>query len=158
MHKTYRFGLVVALFAATWPVQAIELTPAETQCLWDASRRYSVDPLLLKAIIKVESGGKATAVGKNKNGSYDIGIMQINSAWLPTLRKYGVTASGLFDPCVNIHVGTWVLAGNIARFGYTWRALGAYNAASEGKRMRYASKVMRVWRELNGKYQERAES
>lgn len=148
--RRFFYVLFAAMLSSQSSVsRALELEPHVNACLHEAAQRYSVDPVLIKAIIKVESGGKPSAMGKNKNGSYDVGMMQINSAWLPTLRKYGVTAPDLFDPCTNIHVGTWVLAGNIARFGYTWRALGAYNAASEHKRVNYANKVMRIWRKFN---------
>ena len=36
--------------------------------------------------------------------------MQINSSWLPILAKYGIAKSDLLNPCVNTHVGAWVLA------------------------------------------------
>ena len=70
--------------------------------------------------------------------------MQINSAWLPTLARYGIDEEKLQDPCINTNIGAWVLAQNVARFGLTWNAVGAYNAATESKRLKYARKVQRV--------------
>lgn len=116
---------------------------AFSMCWQEAGEKYGVDPQILYAIAQVESGLNPGAVGKvNADGSYDIGLMQINSGWLPTLRKYGITKDHLLnDPCVNLNVGAWILANNISRLGYNWDAIGAYNAASKNKRVKYAWKV-----------------
>jgi soluble lytic murein transglycosylase-like protein len=111
-------------------------------CWEEAGAKYGVNPYLLYAIARTESGLNPSAINRsNKNGSYDIGLMQINSRWLPTLRKYGITEEQLFDPCVSIHVGAWVLAQNIGRMGNSWEAVGAYNARDPELRLRYARKV-----------------
>lgn len=111
-------------------------------CFEQAAQRYRVPAALLQAIAMQESSGRAHAINRNPNGSYDIGLMQINSAWLPTLARHGIEASHLFDPCVSTLVGAWILAGNFARLGYTTQGLGAYNAVSPDKRERYARQVL----------------
>lgn len=110
-------------------------------CMEAASKKYSIHPYLLWAIAKTESSFDPRAMGKNTNGSQDIGLMQINSSWLPTLAKHGITRDKLLDPCVSIDVGGWILAHNFKQFGQNWRAVGAYNAKTEWKRVRYARKV-----------------
>jgi soluble lytic murein transglycosylase-like protein len=95
----------------------------------------------LKAISRVESAGRPRAINRNRDGSVDIGHMQINSRWLPVLRRHGIDDRKLFDACTNTHVGAWILARNIRRMGYDWMAVGAYNARSPSKRMAYARKV-----------------
>lgn len=117
---------------------------AEAACFEEAAVRYGLPPSLLKAVSRVESSGNPAAVGRNADGSYDIGHMQINSRWLPVLRRYGIDERTLFDPCVNTFVGAWVLAHNVRRHGYNWTAIGAYNAADPSKRMVYARKVAEV--------------
>lgn len=112
-------------------------------CWEDAATRYQVSSVLLYAIARTESGLNPQAIGRNSNGSRDIGLMQINSAWLPTLASHGIGERDLFEPCVNIHVGAWILASNISRLGYTWEAVGAYNAANPALRRSYAEKVRR---------------
>ena len=120
-------------------------TCAYASCFEDAAQRYSVPVDVLKAISQVESGGDAKAINKaNSDGSYDIGHMQINSSWLPRLAKYGIDERKLMDPCVNTHIGAWLLAENVYRMGMTWNAVGAYNARSESKRLLYARKVASV--------------
>ncbi|PIJ49347.1 lytic transglycosylase [Erwinia sp. OLTSP20] len=129
-------------------------------CFKNAAARFSIDHRLLKAIAEVESGMNPNAIGYNrKNGkvlSEDLGVMQINSSWLPVLVGMGITRNDLLNnPCQNIYVGAWVLAKNISQNGVNWTSVGAYNAgfknANEPFRMRYARKVYARYLELTGK-------
>lgn len=80
----------------------------------------------------------------NANGSYDIGCMGINSSWLPLLqKKFGITERDLYNHCTNINVGAWVYAKNVRQYGDNWRAVGAYNANNENKRIAYAWKIQK---------------
>ena len=110
-------------------------------CFEEAASRYQVPSVLLKAISRVESAGNPHALNRNKDGSFDIGHMQINSRWLPKLSHFGISPDQLLDPCTNTHVGAWILAQAVQRIGYSWTAVGAYNAGSPEKRDRYARKV-----------------
>ncbi len=111
---------------------------------WDqAAERYGLSSELLYAIARTESGLDPQAVGHNRNGTRDIGLMQINSAWLPRLQAHGIAERDLYDPCTSIHVGAWILAGNVQRLGYTWEAVGAYNARNPALRRAYAERVYR---------------
>ena len=86
---------------------------------------------------------RPSIITKNRNGSRDIGLMQINSSWLPTLLRYGIHETDLLDACKNSYVGTWILASNIQQLGFNWNAIGAFNAVSPEKRDRYARKIFR---------------
>ena len=99
-------------------------------CFLNAGIRYRIDPLVLAAIAKKESNFNSNAINYNKNGSRDIGMMQINSMWLEKLNGVGVSESDLYDPCINVFVGGWILNGLIKVYGNNWKAVGAYNAGT----------------------------
>lgn len=123
---------------------ALLLASGHAAACWETvAQKYGVNPYLLYAIAKTESGLNPRAVNRNHNGSYDVGLMQINSQWFPTLRKLGISEQQLYQPCVNIEVGAWILAQNMRRLGNSWNAVGAYNAHDPALRLRYALKVYR---------------
>lgn len=117
---------------------------AHAACFDEAAKRYKLPVELLKAISTVESNGNPNAVNHNKGGSVDYGHMQVNDWWLPKLAPYGISKEHLIDPCINTNVGAWILAQSIARHGFTWKAIGAYNASTDYKRLVYARKVEKV--------------
>lgn len=122
-------------------------------CWVEAGDRYKLDPWLLYSIAKQESGLRSDAINKNKDGSEDLGIMQINTRHLPKLTAYGIRRVELFDPCTNIMVGAWILAENFYRFGRNWNAVGMYNAGTmpslvqQKKRDLYASRIINIYRD-----------
>lgn len=139
-----RVIVTVALATAT-------LAAAAT-CWEQAARRYDVPVELLQAIARHESNLNPRARNTNANGSRDIGLMQINAeTWLPQLARYGIFEQHLLDPCLNLQVGAWILAGNVARHGYGWEAVGAYNvgcrqldrAECQRRRARYTAQIAR---------------
>lgn len=128
----------------------------DTWACWnDAARAHGLDPWLLYGIAMVESALDPHAINLDhlrRTGSYDIGLMQINSGNLPALAKLGVAPEHLWDACASIHVGALILREKLDRHGDTWEAVGAYNAACtrlkgaacRQARMTYAWKVYRA--------------
>lgn len=108
-------------------------------CFDAAAGEYGISTKLLSAIALYESGYSPNAVHYNTDGSYDFGVMQINSGWYATLGHGRWMA--LADPCYNVRVGAWILSQCIRRYGYTWEAVGCYNAKNSLKRVKYAWKI-----------------
>ncbi|MCX5855730.1 MAG: lytic transglycosylase domain-containing protein, partial [Deltaproteobacteria bacterium] len=110
-------------------------------CFEEAGKLYGINPRLLQSIAKVESGLDSNAINFNKNSSTDLGLMQINSAWIETLKLDREKL--LSDPCYNVMTGARILKECIDRWGYTWQAVGCYNATSKDKRIGYSWKIYR---------------
>lgn len=88
--------------------------------LFASARRHGVDPLLVKAVILAESGGRE----KVRSPKGAMGLMQLMPA---TARRFGVTDPD--DPAQNIAGGTRYLRWLLDRFGGdVARALAGYNA------------------------------
>ncbi|MDI3258416.1 MAG: lytic transglycosylase domain-containing protein [Sinobacteraceae bacterium] len=121
------------------------MTDALPACIEQAAHRYEVPAALIRSVLDVEGGGYGVAA-RNRNGSEDLGWMQINTIWLPQLVQYGIDRRTLLtDPCINISVGAWILRFYALREGEWTRAIRAYNTGSGERGQAYAYKVIVRW-------------
>ncbi|MGX9960598.1 transglycosylase SLT domain-containing protein [Xanthomonas euvesicatoria] len=116
-------------------------------CVTAAAARYKVPEQLIWTILKTE-GGTTGRVSKNTNGTYDMGVMQINSVHLQSppyqFSKYGITREALInDQCLNINVGTYMLASEIARAPTFWKGVTNYHSRTPAKAAVYLGKVLK---------------
>ncbi|HEF0976283.1 TPA: transglycosylase SLT domain-containing protein [Escherichia coli] len=127
--------------------------PSMAQDCFDmAGRDYNIAPDLLRAISFRESSWRPQAMNFVNQKSYAVGMMQIHSQNFSHLAQFGITAGNLYrDPCMNIYTGAYYLAIAFKRWGYTWRAVGAYNAGfretaeQEKKRRQYAKEIQAIY-------------
>lgn len=118
---------------------------------WDeAGKTYGIDPWLLFAYAKTESSFNPRAINRNKS-SIDMGIMQINSIWLPQLSKFNISKEHLFDSCVSIYVGSWIIRQNINRYGMNYYGLVAYNVG-DPRRPGVSSIAQNYYKKLSHNY------
>ena len=149
MTRIFTIMLGCLLFASFQSsASTIAMQQGQKPCWDEAARYHGLDPWLLYAVAYTESSHNPNVISKaNRNGTYDIGLMQINSVWLPTLKKYGISQQTLTNACASTYVGAWIMAQNVRRYGYSWKAIAAYNVGSvEDPRRReigyrYARKV-----------------
>jgi hypothetical protein len=107
----------------------------------EAAVIYHVPAKLIIAVLQVEQG-RVGHVSKNTNGTYDIGPAQINSSWLPELKKYGFTKERvLLDPCINAKIGAWILGRSIASEDNLLVGVGNYNSHTPVYNHSYYQKV-----------------
>jgi hypothetical protein len=131
-------------------------TDASAFCFEEAGAEYGINPQILRAIAKVESNFNPEAVNMNTNGTYDYGLMQINTIWAPTIGKERWSQLG--DPCVNAKTGAYILKTCMNKYGYTWKAIGCYHSQTPDKRDNYSRKVFQQLQRVKPLAQEAAYS
>jgi len=131
-------GPLVRLLAITLALTA-STARAQAFCFQEAGQIYGINPQVLRAIAKVESNTDPGARNRNSNGTYDVGLMQINSIWKPLMGEERWKLLG--DACYNTKTGAWILAMCINDYGYNWKALGCYHSRTPGLSEEYAKRV-----------------
>ncbi len=118
-------------------------------CMALTSAFYQLPPRVLPSIQTVE-GGRPGLASPNRNGSEDLGVMQINTLWIgPLARHTGLPPAEvrdrlLHDACFNI-----AAAGLVFRIyldearGDLMRAVGNYHSHTPVRHQAYQAKVMR---------------
>lgn len=126
---------------------------AAAPCVSPAAEYHRVNPWILKAILKVESGFNPKAVNHNANGSVDVGMAQINSIHFSKLRQWGIAPAHLMDGCVATYVAAWHLANQIRIHGNTWYGIASYHSATPCQNRRYATLIWNTladWKVVSG--------
>lgn len=117
-------------------------------CLLLAAQTYSVPPAVLVGIYQVEGGQVGQAVGPNKNGSYDLGPMQINTIWMSELSgHWGVSEATAKrwvkdDPCTNVGVAAWILRSHLDETGDLSKAIANYHSRTPVHGQAYQKRVI----------------
>ena len=114
----------------------VPLTEDLQDVIIDTAGGRGVDPALVLAIIKKESGCNPDASGDNGRSQ---GLMQIwRSFHEKRMEKLG--AVNLYDPRDNVIVGIDILAEKLDKYEDIEKALIAYNAGDAGAKKHYFSK------------------
>lgn len=122
---------------------------ASENCFATASQRYGIDPWLLFSMSLVESSFNPNAKAPvRSDGNRALGLMQFDSTWIPIFKKrYNIQLSekDFLDGCKSVMFGAWVLADNFYRKGFSWQAIGLYNAKTPWKQELYAEQVYKMY-------------
>ena len=128
------------------------IRPLTVECVQHVAESSGVHPDILFAIAMVEGGEVGKVSPANKNGSQDIGFMQINSIHLPRLKKMGVTAQQLRDDgCINFKVAAWRVASvtnnrtNLSDPDSYLQSIAAYHSYTEEHNRAYAKKLNKAF-------------
>lgn len=134
-------------------VPRVGLTKMNATCLMLAAQTYSVPPAVLVGIYKVENGELGKEYGPFKDGSYEIGLMRLNSKMIPVLaKKWDVAEETAHrwlrdDPCTNMGVAAWKLRNNINEDGNLAQAIANFRYDNDKEGHPYKAKVVQAMRE-----------
>ncbi len=125
----------VLLFLFFGSVYATDVVPTKYYSAFSAyCTEYGVPEYIMARLITYESGWNPKHINKNKNGTKDFGLCQLNSAGLYDLARWhnkGVA----FDPMdwkENLRIGTKHLRYLYQETGSWWSAVAAYNMGMFG--------------------------
>lgn len=114
---------------------------ASAFCFDEAGNQYGINPGLLQSIARVESSMNPKAIHRNHDGTTDMGLMQVNSTWIPSLKLSETDLTS--NPCYNVKAGARILRSCIDTWGYSWQAVGCYHAVGKGRQVAYSWKIYR---------------
>ncbi len=117
-------------------------------CINQAAIEYHVPATVIVSVLRTENGRVGQA-NRNKDGSFDLGPMQVNSRWLTTLNRYGYTQHDLeYNACANVTVGAWILASEIADGQTLWTGIGDYHSHTPYYNFKYQYQVKTTYAKL----------
>ncbi|MBR4765331.1 MAG: transglycosylase SLT domain-containing protein [Clostridia bacterium] len=107
------------------------------------AQQNGIDPDLIFCIMWRESNFNPNEISRNSNGSYDYGLMQINSSNFSFLsQKIGITSMyDLLDPYKNIDCGVYYIAAYMRKYGDMNKALMCYNLGEGGAQRKWSQGI-----------------
>ena len=117
-------------------------------CMALVASVYHLPPRVLPSIQAVE-GGRVGTVSHNSNGTDDLGVMQVNTIWLPALVSYTglpmetVRQRLVNEPCFNIAAAGAIMALHLRENGgELMGAVGNYHSRTPALHDIYLAKVI----------------
>jgi hypothetical protein len=122
--------------------------PVWLACMIATAHAYHFPVPVLQGIHSVEGGAVGT-VAHNKNGTSDLGLMQVNTSWIPVLSY----ATGLDQPTIRARLTNdacfnVAMAGGILDLyrqeahGNIWKAVGFYHSHTTPLSLGYQAQVL----------------
>ena len=120
------------------PAKSEEPTYPYQDLIEEEAKKQDLSPLLIAAIIQVESGGDPHAIG---DGGESQGLMQIQPRWHEEeMKRLGVT--DLLDPEENVRLGCAIFRGILDQAGGdVEKALTIYNRGFDDGSREYTDRV-----------------
>ena len=126
-------------------------------CMAAVAAFYHLPPRVLPSIQAVE-GGSVGSVSANRDGSFDLGVMQVNTLWLTALGRAAhmtpeaVRARLVGDACFNIAAAGIILRTYVIEArGDVMLAVGYYHSHTPARRDGYQRLVLGAAGRLFGK-------
>lgn len=143
-------GMIAGLISLAQPTAAMPVTPSTiSACILAAANVYREPPALLLILLNVE-GGTLGAVSQNTNGTVDIGPMQVNQIWIPTVAiHWNASQSATYEAlrdnfCANVEAGAWILRQGLDEaHGDLWGGVAYYHSHNPVYQQQYLLSVLK---------------
>lgn len=114
------------------------------ECSIQAANHYHIPAVVLLAVAEQE-GGKPGQKVRNSNGTFDYGVMQINTVSLADLRRFGINEHHvLANGCYPYYLAAWRIAGHLQNdLGDIWQRAANYHSRTPTYNRLYRSKLIR---------------
>lgn len=97
--------------------------------------------------LRDQEAGWIGAQVKNRDGTHDLGPLQVNSWWIPRIAtltrrpEQAVRYWLINDPCFNIEVARWIFLLELSARRDYWLAIGGYHSPLRFRQQRYSLSV-----------------
>lgn len=125
-------------------------------CMTLVANLYGIPPRVLPAIQRVE-GGRVGTVSRNRNGSEDLGVMQVNTLWIRPISQLTGLGEAVVrerlvnDACFNIAAAAAIFRHKLdRRGGDVLRAVGDYHSRTPHLHDAYLARVTEAARRMLG--------
>lgn len=112
-------------------------------CAISAATKYEIPKNIFLAVVELE-GGKPGQYLRNKNGTYDIGPLQFNSAYINTLPNVSFKdVEGLNNDCYPYDLAAWRIRQHIKKDnGTLYQKVANYHSKTPKYNMSYQKKLI----------------
>ncbi|WP_212630922.1 muramidase [Pseudomonas sp. KB-10] len=113
-------------------------------CSIMAAVKYEL-PVNVVLAVSAQEGGKPGQWVRNSNGTYDVGPMQFNTAYLQDLSRYGITPEDVEKGgCYSYDLAAWRIRGHVRNdSGDLWTRVANYHSRTPEVNARYRQLIMR---------------
>jgi hypothetical protein len=133
-------------------------SPVTPSCILQAARMQGIPPHIILGLLKTE-GGHLGSESLNKDGSIDLGPMQINNrTWVPLLARahFGGNQRAAYvmlrdHGCYSVFIGAWIFGQYLSEaHGNYADAVGFYNSHNTRQKEAYERRFALNFKELFG--------
>jgi len=113
-------------------------------CSLGAALAYDVPANILLAVAEKEAGKPGQWV-RNENGTFDVGALQFNTAYLRELSRFGISSADVAAPgCYPYMLAAWRIRGHLRHdSGDIWTRASNYHSRTPKFNARYRADLIR---------------
>ena len=142
-HGGHLCRLLLLLALPVWGARAAEPPLERVSCSIAAAVKYQIPVNAMLAVAEQE-GGRPGLRMRNTNGSFDVGSMQMNTAYLRELKRFGIEERDVAGPgCYPYHLAAWRLRKHLVEdHGDLWTRIANYHSRTPLHNARYRASIM----------------